>query len=295
MIDRDSPVTEDELHAYIDGELPADRKEAVASWLATHPEQAALVASWRAQAESVRARYGDDHRRTRTGTAQAGPVAQTGIAPTGAPGLRWPRPRPLRPLSSAVRPAGWRAEPPLRAPTEFETIAGEALDAYRLYVVEVRHPVEVPGSERAHMTQWLSKRLGEDLRIPDLQSIGLKLVGGRLLPGPTGAAAFYMYESASGERFTIYCAKVRRVANGAALHERRQVCRVLLGRRQDCLRREWSGRPRAVGERNQDRSTSRSTRAGQRNRKTSGKIIGKNNQHGRTSVRSCHSISPRGS
>ena len=47
MIDRDSPVTEDELHAYIDGELPSDRKEAVVSWLAEHPEQAALVASWR--------------------------------------------------------------------------------------------------------------------------------------------------------------------------------------------------------------------------------------------------------
>ena len=54
-------------------------------------------------------------------------------------------------------------------------------------MVEVRHPVEVPGSERAHMTQWLSKRLGSELRVPDLQSIGLKLVGGRLLPGPTGA------------------------------------------------------------------------------------------------------------
>ena len=58
MIDRDSPVTEDELHAYIDGELPGDRMEAVASWLAAHPEQAALVASWRAQTESIRTRYG---------------------------------------------------------------------------------------------------------------------------------------------------------------------------------------------------------------------------------------------
>ena len=47
-------------------------------------------------------------------------------------------------------------------------------------VVEVRHPVEVPGSERTHMTQWLTKRLGYEQRIPDLQSIGLKLVGGRL-------------------------------------------------------------------------------------------------------------------
>ena len=58
MIDKDSPVTEDELHAYVDGELPADRREAVAAWLAAHPEQAATVAAWRAQAEAIRARYG---------------------------------------------------------------------------------------------------------------------------------------------------------------------------------------------------------------------------------------------
>ena len=30
MIDNNSPVTEDELHAFVDGELPADRREAVA-------------------------------------------------------------------------------------------------------------------------------------------------------------------------------------------------------------------------------------------------------------------------
>ena len=29
MIDRDSPVTEDELHVYVDGELPGDRLAAV--------------------------------------------------------------------------------------------------------------------------------------------------------------------------------------------------------------------------------------------------------------------------
>jgi anti-sigma factor RsiW len=57
------------------------------------------------------------------------------------------------------------------------------------------------------MTAWLSKRLGYAQQIPDLQTLGLKLVGGRLLPGPTGAAAMYMYEGPSGERFTLYCAK----------------------------------------------------------------------------------------
>jgi anti-sigma factor RsiW len=75
-------------------------------------------------------------------------------------------------------------------------------------VVEVRHPVEVPGDERQHMTQWLTKRLGYQQRVPDLSAIGLKLVGARLLPGPTGAAAFYMYEGPNGERYTLYCSKV---------------------------------------------------------------------------------------
>lgn len=51
-------VTEDELHVYVDGELPADRREAVEAWLLSHPDDAARVAAWRAQAEVIRARYG---------------------------------------------------------------------------------------------------------------------------------------------------------------------------------------------------------------------------------------------
>ena len=58
MIDRELPVTEDELHALVDGELPDDRKEAVSAWFAANPDRAALVAAWRAQADSIRARYG---------------------------------------------------------------------------------------------------------------------------------------------------------------------------------------------------------------------------------------------
>src|SRR5258708_10697016 len=58
MIDRNSPVTEDELHAYVDDEIAADRRGAVEAWLASHPEDAARVAQWRAQADAIRARYG---------------------------------------------------------------------------------------------------------------------------------------------------------------------------------------------------------------------------------------------
>ena len=205
MIDRDSPVTEEELHAFVDGELPDDRLEAVTDWLATHADAAALIGAWRAQADSIRARYGavvnepvPDRlkldqvlRRERAGGRTYAAVAAAAAIVVFV-------------FGGAV---GWFAHgASAAAPSGFDKFTAEALDAYKLYVVEVRHPVEVPGSERPHLTQWLSKRLGSELRIPDLQSIGLKLVGGRLLPGPTGAAAFYMYEGPSGERFTIYCA-----------------------------------------------------------------------------------------
>src|SRR5205085_7583035 len=103
---------------------------------------------------------------------------------------------------------GWVAHGAAAAPSAFQSFTVDALDAHRLYVVEVRHPVEVPGSERAHLQAWLTKRCGWDVRAPELAAAGLKLVGGRLLPGPSGPASFLMYETASGERFTIYTARV---------------------------------------------------------------------------------------
>jgi anti-sigma factor RsiW len=207
MTDINSPATEAELHAYVDGELPADRREAVANWLAEHPGDAATVVAWRSQAEAIRARYGAtvdepvparlklDEIMRRSGANRRSLAALAAVAAVAA--------------FFVGGSIGWFARgASAAAPTGYAAITAEALDAYKLYVVEVRHPVEVPGSERTHMTQWLSKRFGSELRVPELESIGLKLVGGRLLPGPRGeAAAFYMYENASGERFTIYCAK----------------------------------------------------------------------------------------
>ena len=59
MTDNNSPVTEDELHAYVDGELPADRTRGRRQ-LARRASRARPrpVAAWRAQAEAIRARYG---------------------------------------------------------------------------------------------------------------------------------------------------------------------------------------------------------------------------------------------
>jgi anti-sigma factor RsiW len=202
MTDSNLPVTEDELHAYMDGELPADRLEAVSAWLATYPDAAAQVMAWRAQGEAIRARYGATINEPVPERLKLERV------------MRQDRPwRTIAAVAACIAfliggGAGWFAHGAATASgTGFDKLAGDALEAYKLYTVEVRHPVEVPGDERAHMTQWLSKRLGYEQRIPDLSAIGLKLVGGRLLPGPDGAAAFYMYEGTNGERFTIYCSR----------------------------------------------------------------------------------------
>src|SRR5437764_1899775 len=59
MTDRDLPVAEDELHAYVDGVLPPDRLAAMEAWLSTHPHDMARVAAWRSLADTIRARYGE--------------------------------------------------------------------------------------------------------------------------------------------------------------------------------------------------------------------------------------------
>jgi anti-sigma factor RsiW len=199
MTDRDLPVAEDELHAYVDGELPPDRLAAVEAWLSTHPQDMARMAAWRSLADTIRARYG-------VVATERVPV-RLSLRQIERAGRSW---RGIAAAAAAVAflaggLAGWMAHGASAAVSgSGATLTTDALDAYKLYVVEVRHPVEVPGSESAHLTQWLSKRVGYELRIPDLEKVGLKLVGGRLLPGPRGAAAFFMYEGKSGERFTLY-------------------------------------------------------------------------------------------
>ncbi len=84
--------------------------------------------------------------------------------------------------------------------------AQNALSAYATYVVEVAHPVEVEAARAEHLTQWLSKRLGQPIKAPDFAASGFRLMGGRLLPSDSGPAALFMYEDDLGHRITLYVA-----------------------------------------------------------------------------------------
>jgi anti-sigma factor RsiW len=195
------PVTEDELHAYVDNELPAERRVDVEAWLAANPEDAERVASWRAMAEALHARY--------DAVADEPVPRRLELERLARQPRKWMFGAVAATLAAFIAGggAGWLAHGAASSPSVFQNFTLDALDAHRLYVVEVRHPVEVAGNERAHLQQWLSKRLGYEVKAPELDGTGLKLVGGRLLPGPQAPAAFLMYESTSGERYTLYTSR----------------------------------------------------------------------------------------
>jgi anti-sigma factor RsiW len=201
MTDPKIPVTEDELHAYVDDELPPERRGDVEAWLAAHADDAERVQAWRTMAEALHARY--------DAVADEAVPKRLEIERLVKKPRRWIYGAIAASLVGFIAGggAGWMARGAAASPSVFQDFTVDALDAHRLYVVDVRHPVEVPGSDRTHLLQWLTKRCGWNVRAPELDETGLKLVGGRLLPGPTGPASFLMYESASGERFTIYAAR----------------------------------------------------------------------------------------
>jgi len=212
MADRDTPVSDDELHAYVDGELKADRRKTIEAWLAAHPADAARVAAWRAQAELIRVRYGGIARNAVPGHLDLDRLARAERKWT------WLAAAAVVSAFMIGNATGWFGRGALMvAPASTApTVSAEALDAHKLYVAEVRHPIEVP-AEASHLIPWLSRRVGSTLRAPDLGPFGLKLMGGRLLPTQSGKpAAMLMYENASGERYTLYCA--RSPAPDTALH-----------------------------------------------------------------------------
>jgi anti-sigma factor RsiW len=202
MTDHNTPVTEGELHVYVDGELPADRREAVEVWLSSHPDDAARVASWRAQAEAIRARY--------SGVANERVPDRLALSRIMRKQRSWGALGVAAVVAALVvgGVAGWMARGASAAsPSTIELFTSDALGAHKLYIGEVRHPIEVK-AEEDHLLPWLSRRVGTTLRAPDLGKFGLKLLGGRLLPGIVGPAALFMYEGANGERFTIYCSRI---------------------------------------------------------------------------------------
>src|SRR5260370_22158551 len=176
MVDHNTTVTEDELHVYVDGELPADRREAVETWLSSHPDDAARIAAWRAQAEAIRARYGAVIHEPIPNRLALGKIMRDRRS--------WSTVAAAAAVVAFVigGVAGWMARgASAAAPTTVELFASDAIEAHKLYIGEVRHPIEVK-AEEDHLLPWLSRRGGPTPPAPRLRAFAPKPPGGRPLP-----------------------------------------------------------------------------------------------------------------
>ncbi|MBN9407535.1 MAG: anti-sigma factor [Burkholderiales bacterium] len=215
------PIPDDELHAWVDGRLDADACTALEQRLAHDADAQARAQAWRAQRDGLRQWAGD--------TPDDAPLPEGLLAAARA--LEATRARALRRRSRLALAAGvlmafgagwlghgaWNgtAAGAAGAAMAVRQFSSDAALAHAVYVPEVRHPVEVGAAQQDHLVQWLSRRLGRPLKVPQLQPEGFDLVGGRLLPGEGGARAQFMFQDAAGTRLTLYVGVLDTSGGGA--------------------------------------------------------------------------------
>ena len=192
------PITEAELHAYVDGALPEGDRAGIEAWLASHPEDAERLRAYAEQNTLLRSFYN--------------PVLEEPVPAK----LLAVRPRAWWGYAAAAGifalgiGLGWFVRGVFITPQVVPVpLARQAAIAHVVYSPEVRHPVEVTADEEEHLVRWLSKRLGTALKAPKLAPLGYELVGGRLLSGPQGPVAHFMYQDARGQRLTLYVSRQR--------------------------------------------------------------------------------------
>jgi anti-sigma factor RsiW len=218
------PVTEADLHAFLDEEIGPERRAKVVEHLEQTPLDAALIDTWRAQNEALRGAFARIARDpvplslslSQPLTARAATVP---INPRRLDLVRAARQRRVAIISAIAFLAGsiaaatgaivvqhlpslFRPEASI-ASTVGRRIALRAAAMYRTFANDRTRPVEIAASQKAELGRWLSERTGLSL-IPDFSSDGLKLIGGRVTPGEFGAAGFLLYEMASGERVGVF-------------------------------------------------------------------------------------------
>lgn len=196
------PVGDDDLTAYVDGELLGERRAFIEQWLKQHPHELRRVqADQQIKQRLVKtlASLADSSlpdqlrvKQIRTDRNQRRAVSIQRMAAVFA-------------IVAVSGGAGWLLRGAAPYALTDQVNVGIALAAHNVFVPEKLHPVEVSADAQDHLGTWLGNRIGKPVSVPDLSAQGLQLLGGRLLPGEGGQpAGQLMYETTTGERVTLF-------------------------------------------------------------------------------------------
>ena len=222
-------MTEDDIHALVDGQATPARLAALQAQLMQEPAAQTIVLKWQQQREALKNLYPSNLTEPLAASLMA-VAQQTAVAEQEV--RHW---RHWGGMAAGVMLAfgigwlsntAWHGELPGQSPSAtlakalaVQDFARQASYAHVVYSPEIRHPVEVAAAEQVHLVQWLSKRVGKPLKVPNLSALGYELVGGRLLPGEAGARAQFMFQNTTGTRITLYLGAVDKASNGANTRE----------------------------------------------------------------------------
>lgn len=194
-----TPPSEHDLHAYVDGRLDGERRDAVARYLARHPERAAEVQAWQRDAQRLRAAFGGTQVLPENGALQ----------PAAIRARR--RQRQVARLSFAAAAVlclglgglgGWQVRG-MRDDTAYKPM-GDAIEAYRLVALDRSARPDVVPQHDGQMQAWLDAHFEHATRLPDLSGAGFHAVGGRLFATDQGPAAMVLYRDAAGHAISFY-------------------------------------------------------------------------------------------
>lgn len=193
------PITEDDLHAYVDRVLEPERQAEVAAYLEEHPDVAGRISAFSDQRNLLR--------------AALAPIADEPLPPQlnlsrmiESRRRRWPAWWAIAAMLmlSLGGVGGWVMRGSLQAsPVGIAALAQEAADSYKVYAPDRVRPVEMRATDSTQLVQWVSNRLKQPVKLPDLTGSGYRLMGGRLIATSHGPAAMFMYDDDRGDRLVV--------------------------------------------------------------------------------------------
>jgi anti-sigma factor RsiW len=210
MNEQHTSIEEQELHAYVDGTLPDERREFVARRIEGDP-------ALRARADDYRWLNGLLHDRYDAVLDKPVPVRlQVGSWRTGF-AATWTRYGAMAAMLLLGAGIGVTADMAFRLSStadlasvrqstladNSDTFAHDSAIAHVTYVPEDSHPYEIDADQERAMARFLATKLDTTEHPPILTRAGFELMGGRLFPGSSGRIVQYTYQGARGERVTL--------------------------------------------------------------------------------------------
>ncbi len=194
------PITEDDLHAHVDGVLESERQAEVTAYLESHPDVAKRIAGFADQRELLRkalAPIADEPLPPQLNLSRIIESRQQRRLPFG-----WAVAAML--MLSIGGLSGWVMRGTVQASSGgVAALAQEAAYSYQVYAPDRVQPVEMRATDSAQLVQWVSNRLHQPVKLPDLTTSGYRLMGGRLIATSHGPAAMFMYDDDRGQRLVV--------------------------------------------------------------------------------------------